>query len=450
MRKRLLALSALVALVTALALPAGAASQATSNFALKGEARGLELAIGDQGVTLGFTLAEVDSAPTALGIGAGQCELLGSNEDEDSLPCSADNTVISQYPGDPGTAQLKCLESLPAPLNAIVDLNLACGSSESGIKKGVAFTNSEGKVAGLNVKLPVGVRMVPLDLDVNQVDQIVSTITGSLAPVLGVAPAEIREVLEGTTETAESTVDDTTDTAQETVDGLLEIIQGLAETDALAVELGRSFSNISHSGKMITSSSDAAGAKIGVLGIPAAGENGEIIQQADPLKNGLVIIEVGTARASASVNRLTAASTSAASPALVTIKVRDITSPTPKYVEVSVAPGETVTILEGTPAESTITAADSTTKQEAGTASAVADAVRLHLLKGVNGGVTLAIAGANAAATADVVKPAPPISQNRPPKVLPLTGARDMTFLALGLMALATGAVLVRRRFSSN
>ena len=450
MSKRLLALAALVALVTALALPAGAASKATSNFALKGEARGLELAIGDQGVTLGFALAKVDSVPSALGVGAGQCELLGADADESSLPCSADNTVTSAYPGDAGSAQAKCLGSLPAPLSDIVDLKLACGSSTSGLKKGVAFTSSHGKVAGLNVKLPVGVRMVPLDVDVNQVDQIVSTITGTLAPVLGVAPAQIREVLEGTTATAEETVDETTDTAQDAVDGLLEIIQNLDVTDALAVELGSSFSKVTRSGKSITSASNAAGAKIGVLGIPGLGENGQILQQADPLKNGLVIIEVGTARASASVNRLTAASTSAASPALVTIKVRDITSPTPKYVEVSVAPGETVTVLEGTPAESTITAADSTTTQEAGSASAVADAVRLHLLKGVNGGVTLAVAGANAAATADVVKPAPPISQNRPPKVLPLTGARDMSFLALGLMALASGAVLVRRRFSSN
>lgn len=450
MRKRSLALVALVALITALALPAGASKKPSSNFALKGEARGLELAIGDQGVTLGFALAKVDSLPSALGVGAGQCELLGADADDSSLPCSEDNTVTSAYPGDAGTDTPKCLGSLPAPLNDIVDLKLACGASKSGIKKGVAFTSSHGKVAGLNVKLPVGLNLVPLNVDVNQVDQIVTALTDTLAPVLGVAPAEVREVLEGTTETVEETTDETTDTAQDVVGGLLEIIQGIDATDALAVELGSSFSKVTRTGKMITSSSDAAGAKIGVLGIPAAAENGEIIQQADPLTNGLVIVEVGTARASASVNRLTAASTSAASPALVTVKVRDITSPTPKYVEVSVAPGETVTVLAGTPAESTITAADSTTEQAQGSASAVADAVRLHLLKGVNGGVTLALAGANAAATADVVKAAPPVTQNRPPRVLPLTGARDTSLLALGLMSLAAGAVLVRRRFNSN
>jgi LPXTG-motif cell wall-anchored protein len=444
--KRLVTIGALVALVTALALPAGAAGQGKASFALKGEARGLELAIGDQGVTLGFALSKVDSTPSALGVGAGQCELLGADSDESALPCSQDNTVTSAYPGDAGSDDAKCLGSLPAPLSDIVDLKVACGSSKSGVKQGVAFTSSFGKVAGLNVKLPVGLRMVPLDIDVNQVDQIVSTITDTLAPVLGVAPAEIREVLEG----AEQTVDDTTDTAQETVDGLLEIIQGLDATDALAVELGSSFSKVTRSGSTITSESDAAGARIGVLGIPSVGENGQLLQAADPLENGLVIIEVGTARASAAVDRLTAASTSAASPALVTVKVRDITSPTPKYVEVSVAPGETVTILEGTPAESTITAADSTTTQEAGSASAVADAVRLHLLKGVNGGVSLGIAGANAAATAEVVKAAPPVAQNRPPRTLPLTGAEDMTLVALGLMTLAGGAIVARRRFSSN
>ena len=444
--KRALALGAVVALISALAIPAGAAPTRSSKFALSGEARGLELAIGDQGVTLGLALAKVDSTPSAVGVGAGQCSLLGEDEDPDNLPCSDANTTKSAFPGNPGSENLTCSGSLPAPLSDVVDLKVACGSSVSGASKGVAFTRSKGQVGSLQAKLPVGLRLVPLDATLDQVDQIVDTLTSTLAPVLGVAPQEVQEVLTGATET----VDETKDEARETVDGLLEVIQGIDATDALKVELGTSVTRIKRAGKIISSESDAAGARIGVLGIPSMDANGGLIQQADPLKNGLVIIEVGTARASASVNRATAESASAASPALVTVKVRDITSPTPKYVEVSVAPGQTVTILQGTPAESTITAADSTTEQAPGSARAVADAVKLHLLKGVNGGVKLGIAGANAAAQAEVdeVKAAPPVAK-RPPRTLPLTGAEDMTLVAIVMMVAAAGIFGLRRRFNS-
>lgn len=445
--KRVLALGAVLALVSALAIPAGAAPPTKSHFALSGEARGLEVAVGDQGVTLGLALAKLDSTPSALGVGAGQCTLLGDDEDPNDLPCADESTARSAFPGKPGSSELVCSGSLPAPLSDVVDLKVACGSSVSGSKKGFAFTRSRGQVGSLQAKLPVGLNMVPIGATVDQVEQIVETLTDTLSPVLGVAPQEVREVLTG----AKETVDDTKEEAEKAVDGLLEIIQGVDATDALKVELGTSATRIKRAGQIISSQSDAAGALIGVLGLPSMDANGGIIQQADPLKNGLVIIEVGTARAEASVNRTTAASASAASPALVTVKVRDITSPTPKYVEVSVAPGETVTVLQGTPAESTITAAVSTTEQTPGSARAVADAVKLHLLKGVNGGVRLGVAGANAAAEAEIadeVLGAPPAAK-RPPRILPVTGAEDMKIVAIVMLLAAAGVFGLRRRFNN-
>lgn len=435
--RRFAALGALVALVAALAIPAGAAETTKSNFALKGEARGLELAVFGQGVTLGFALSQADSTPQALGVGAGQCELLGSEADPSDLPCAQDTMVTSQYPGNGGDGSLTCKGGLPAPLNEVIDLKIACGSSKSFLRNGVAQTVSKGQVAELSARLPVGLRLVPLNLSTEQVQEVVDTLTGALSPVLDQTPQEVQEVLEG----AE-------DTVFETVDGLLEVIQGLDATDALKVQLGTSVSGVTRKGDLIESSSEAAGARIGILGIPSVGLNGAIVQQADPLKNGLIIVEVGTARASASVNKATAASGAAASPALVTVKVRDITSPEAKYVEVSVAPGETVTLLAGTPAETTITAADSTTEQKAGEAYAAADAVKIEALKGVNGGVTLGIAGATAAAKADIAENKT-VPQKRAPKVLPLTGARDMTLVAIVLIVGALGALAMRRRFNS-
>lgn len=451
--KRFVALSAVLALTAALvAVPASAANTSKANFALSGEARGLEVAIFEEGVTLGLAMAKVDSTPSALGVGAGQCTLLGEDEDPENLPCTDESTVKSAYPGDAGSDELLCTGKLPAPLDAVLTLNTACGSSVSGInKKGVAFTKSRGKVASLSATLPVGLKLVPVDLDVNQVDQVVDALTGALAPVIDQTPALVKDTLNGAAETAKDTTDTATDEAQKVVDGVLEIIQGVDATDALKIELGTSDTKVTQDGDLIGSTSEAFGARIGLIGMPSLlTDDGVTLDDADPLTNGLVIIEVGSARASASVDKATADATSAASPALVTVKVRDITSPTPKYVEVSVAPGQTITVLEGTPAESTIVAADSTTEQSAGRASAVADAVRLHLLKGVNGGVEIALAGANAAASVDVVKNAPPVTpQNRAPKTLPLTGGTDMTGLAIILVIAAAGSFIVRRRFNS-
>jgi hypothetical protein len=119
--RRSAALAALIALLVALAIPAGAA-ETSSNYILTGEGRGLELAIGDQGVTLGLAISQVDSTPTALGVGAGQCALLGSESDPSDLPCTGESTATSSYPGAEGDGNLICTQSLPAPLSDIVDL----------------------------------------------------------------------------------------------------------------------------------------------------------------------------------------------------------------------------------------------------------------------------------------------------------------------------------------
>lgn len=442
--KRFLALVAISALAAALVAP-GAAARSRSDFALTGEARGLELALGDEGLTLGLALARVDSTPKAIGVGAGQCALLGQDEDPDNLPCTDESTVKSRYPGEPGSSELSCSGALPEPLNEVLDLKAACGSSTSAInKRGVAVTKSRGKVLTLSATLPVGLSMVPVDIDANQVDEIVGAITEALSPLIDQAPGEVREALEG----AQDKSDEATDEAQKIVDGVLEIIQNTTATDALKVEVGTADTKITEDGDLIASTAESYGARVGLIGMPSMlTEEGLKLNDADPLENGLVIVEVGSATASATVDRVTAAANSAASPALLTVKVRDITSPEPKYVEVSVAPGETITVLEGTPAESTITAADSTTEQEAGSARAVADAVKLHLLKGVNGGLKVALAGVNVSAAADVVKPAPPAK--RPPKTLPVTGGAGPTGIAILLMVAAGGALALRRRFGN-
>ena len=418
--RRTVAVLAALAAVVALAIPAGAkpATKAHTDFGASGEARALELAIGEEGVSLGVALSRADSTPSALGVGAGQCTLLGSDADPDDLPCNEDTMIESRFPGTPGDDTPKCAAALPEPLASLVDLRLACGSSTSGFARGLPFTNNTGKVSHLDVTLPVGAVLADLP-----VKPLVDDLTESLSPVLDLA----------------------SDAVHDAVDNVVDLITGLAETEALAVELGPSTSNITSKDGVITVDSASAGALIGIVGVPEARVDGTAISaSSDPLKNGLVIIEIGTARASASLDEATASATSAASAAVVTVKVRDITKPEPTYVEVSVPTGgEPVTVLAGTPAESTIYAGVANIEENGSSAAAAADAVRLHLLKGINGGVTLAFARATAAVQGNVVKPAPPIK--KAPETLPVTGGTDRFFPGLVLI-LGAGAVLVYRR----
>lgn len=417
---RFVSVFATLAAVVAMAIPAGAkpVTEGHTDYALAGEARGLELAIGEQGVTLGLAIARGTSVPKAVGVGAGQCTLLGDETDPDNIPCNEESTVKTEFPGKPGTGDPKCATTLPAPLNTVVALEMACGASKSGVVNGAPTTTSTGKVAHLGITLPVGPALANVPTGV-----LVDELTDTLAPVLDQAPKEV----------------------QDAVTNIVELVTGLAETEALAIELGPATSSVSSKGDVITVDSASAGALIGLVGIPDAAPDGTAISAtSDPLTNGLIIIEVGTSQASASLDKLSASATGAASAAIVTVKVRDITKPEPTYVVVPVTHGETYTVLENTPAETTIVAADSIVEEDGNTAAAAADAVRIHALKGINGGVSLAFARATAAVEGDRVLPAPPVKPA--PEPLPLTGGTDMTVPALVLILLAGIALAFRRR----
>ncbi len=437
--RRSLALGALVALLVAGIAPAATNAAPRSIFALAGEARALDIALFDQGVTLGLALARGDSTPSVKGVAAGACTLLGNEADPTALPCDEANTELTELGGILGDDSPTCTSVIPPPLSTLVSLDTACGLSKSGIDTaGMPWTKNKGTVAELAVKLSI-TALLPVGDDVadETVDQVVDTVTDTLAPVLDALPQEVGNAVEN----------------------VINTVENISETKILAIELGTSQSDITPNGDEITVSSMAAGARIGILGIPGVTDAGSVLSgSADPLENGLIIIEVGAARASATVNDALGTATSTASPALLSIKVRDITSLEPKYVEIAIAPGQTITLLAGTPLESTITAADSTTSNSADGATAAADAVRLHLLKGVNGGLKVglgrAVAAANAAPRAPIAPPAPGVNPvppaKRPPVALPVTGGTDYTGLAIMLALGSVGALVLRRRFSAS
>lgn len=410
-----------LAVLVAAALQSAAPAAEKLSFALSGEGRALEVAVANEGVTLGVALAKVDSAPSALGIAAAQCELLGDNADPTALPCSEAQTEQTKYPGNPGDDTPTCAGALPEPINTLVRVELACGSSQSGASNGIAWTRNEGSVAKLSSQLPTAPLLPDTDA---AVDQLVDQLTTVLQPVLDQTPQEVQD-------------------AVETVVGALDAVE---PTDLVEAEIGVARSDVLTKGTKTTVASRSAAARVGILALPT--QLGEQVSDVigTPLDEGLVIIEVGQATADATIDRTSATAASTASPALVTVKVRDITKPEPTYVTVSVAPGETVTVLQGTPAESTITAAAATTKQSKDSAMAAADAVRLHLLKGVQGGIQLGLGRTTAAASVErETKTLPKPPQTRP-KTLPSTGGTDLTLPAIAMLAAATGLWVVRRR----
>lgn len=407
----------LLALMAA-ALPAGAAGEST--YALEGEARGLELGLGDQGLTLGVALSRGDSTPSAQGVGAGQCSILGQNANPDDLPCNESTSQSSEAPSGSTSkdgTQTCAGPAIPAPLDSVLTLDLACGASTSSVTGGSPQTTNLGKVSEAALELDLS-GLIP------QAEDAKEQLVDQLQDILGGAPEPIANALN-------------------------QLLDAVDEGQGAQIVLGPATSDIVSKGNQHTVTSTAGGALIGVAGIPDLDAEGiPIPGSSTATEDGLIIIEVGRASASATVDAVSASAGSDATAALVTVKVRDITQVKPTYEEIPVAPGQTVTILQGTPAESTITAAAATKESKPGSALAAADAVRLHLLKGVSGGLKLGLARATAAAS--VEKTQPSVKAKNPPnaKVLPQTGARDVTFIALGLLILAGVAIVIRRRVS--
>lgn len=416
--KRIAALLALSALIAgALISPASSAPKSRVIYGLEGQGRGLELSIAGQGVTLGLALASGDSSPSAMGVGAGQCTVLGKNPDPNDLPCNEATTEQSSTEGDEGDPGQACaVPSLPAPLDTVLTVDLACGSSISDLLGGtLPVTTNEGKVAEIAVGLDLS-GLIP------QAEDAKEQLIDALQEIIEQAPEQIRNALN-------------------------QLLDALDEGQAVQVIAGPATSNITADGPVLEVQSSAAGATIGAVGIPDLDAEGiPIPNTANAVEDGLIIVEVGKATASAQVQKSDAASSAEATAAIVTVKVRDITQAEPTYQEIPVAPGQSVTILEGTPAESTITAAVATSEEKAGSAVSAADAVRVHLLKGVEGGVQLGLGRATAAVTGREVQPQVPKPASQE---LPRTGGTNLAWLALGLIVAAGGVFVLRRRFNS-
>jgi hypothetical protein len=170
-----------------------------------------------------------------------------------------------------------------------------------------------------------------------------------------------------------------------------------------------------------------------------------------------VSITLGAATTTATLDRSGGAGTASANPAVVTLTLNN---PITGSNTIGLAPGQSQTLLAGTPLESTIDVGSSSVTQGPGGASATANGVTLDLLTGLpGGGITIDLASSNASVTGAALAaavtptPAPPAAAPAAPAGAPIAGVTAVHTgepwggsLPIVALALAAGLGLIYRR----
>lgn len=364
----------------------GPARADTVTFVGSASGTALELKVLGQGLTLGHATASADSGPKASASGEGVFEPI----------VDASATKAEAGAGQTASQPQKCATpALPAALAAVLNVGAACSSASA--DGNAPSASATGTVAAIDLAANTVLDQLP----------VTEPVENALEQILGQLPEPL-------------------DPVTDTVGGVLE---GVLHTQTLAVKLGNSTAEVTSSGSTVTAKASAAGGQVDIL--PQGGLNGQ----------ALVTILVGSSSASASFDRTTGALTDPKfDPAIVTVIVR---TPLAGEQKIPVAPGQDITILTGTPLESRIVAGSGSVVTAAdGSKKAVADAVRLELLKGLNGGVVLGI-GHSEAGVNGAVEIARVLAEQPAPPELPRTGGIPaLPVMGAGLVAVA----LVTRR----
>jgi hypothetical protein len=419
--RRILAVTAVTALAGA--FTTGPASADTAEAYLgSAAARALNVSVvnpldATQAVqaTLGAATAKVTSALTADATGTGQATPVLPSTD---VVASATKAKLTDDPAKGCAAAL--------PTNDVVNLGLACGDAQASVAGDLPVAISEGSVAGLTVDGQTAL---------SQLGAVTEPIGEALSGVLDQVCSALEQACPATT-----TVQD--------------LVESVLNTRTLDVTVGKSTASVVTDAAHVTSTATASGATIKLLPLPQV--NG--VLSSEPL----VTIEVAAAKAQAIYDRA-AGSTAEPTydPALVRVKFNTVLTQSLGVSEVTVAPGQDVPILQGTPLESRIiVAAGKVVTNPDGTKGAVADGVKLRLLQGLgesspgalDGGITLELAHAEAG-VAGTAATRTPITVTTPDiaRELPRTGGNP--FIPMAGVAVLVLAVIVRRatvRANSN
>jgi len=408
--------AALVASLLLATLMSGPAAAADTPERFVGNAAGqaLRLDVLGQSVTLGAAKTKMTSLLDPVATAAGQLvpQLFASTS-------TAGGT--SGLTRDPESGEKCALPALPEPLGSVVDLGLACSQAEAIVDGTVGRASGQGSVASLGLDAST----VLSQLDALPIQDVVDTVDGTVVGPLLDQLAQVSPEVANTVDTS--------------VDTLTDLIDDVLHTKLLDAGIGVGTSSVVTEVGKVTSSASARGADIKILPLT----------QALGLTQPLAQIIVGSSSATASYDRGLGKAVADFDAALVTVKLAPLPGLLPSGLTQSIAPGQTLTILEGTPLESTISVADGRTYDlPDGGVGAVADGVSLHLLKGIaassptarDGGILLQLAHSEA----DVAgAPAVTVPVTNNPTVagvqqLPRTGGTPWIPMAgVGILALA-------------
>ncbi|MGH9179289.1 MAG: hypothetical protein ACRD0N_12145 [Acidimicrobiales bacterium] len=344
-------------------------------------------------ITLGVSTAKATSLLTAVAEGAGSLGLTGA-----TVRAEVANTGSVTQPNS-------C--AVPLGVADLLNLGLACGSASAAIADNNSPTaTGEGSVASIDLSG--------------------QNLLNSVAP--------ITDTVSGTVESALSTVCGALALTCPLTGTVGDVLDSVLETKTLELAAGKSTSSVVTEAGKVTASAVSTGAEIKLLPVPELA--GAV--STEPL----VTIIVGQAKATAVYDRATGASTPTVDPALVRVRLNSLLATTlglPAEISVPVGASFIVPGTAGTPLETEIVAAAGRTATDPdGTVSAFADAVKVHALKGVSGGILLSLASAEAGVGGKVAVAAPV-----PQAELPRTGGTPWAPLA-GISVLGL-AVLVRR-----
>jgi hypothetical protein len=405
-----------------IAPPAHAAQTVTvkpETFAGGAAARALDLSILGQKLTLGDTVANIvkgvgdtgNSTFLAKAVGTGQLSLLGNTTASSSVTSEgAQNTPAS-------CAALK----LPAEIEAILSVGIACGSSSAALNNGLMNAVAGGQVG--DVELSVNTLLATLGV-AEPVGELVNTLNG---------------VLQQVTHQVDATL------GVDTSDLLTAVLEGVVKTKTLSVVIGDAKSEVVNTANAVTAKAHSAAVDIKILPTPTIAG----VVQSQPL----VEIIIGEASAKASYDRLTGKPLGDPEfdPAIVRVKglVPTLLLHADPDKGIAVALGQDLTLLAGTPLESRIALGSGKIVDDGVFGKkAVADGVAVELLKGISGGIVLNLAHAEAGAIDNLAQtkvldtPSLDIARGQPTS-LPRTGAE--TALPLALAGVAVAIVAVRR-----
>lgn len=413
-------LSGLV-MTAVLALPASgqaAASQTVEtraeSFIATAAARGLDINLFGNRVTVGQSSALVNTTPSAKASGAGVALIQGTVS-------NSEVNAANQSAAPPKA----CVLNLPVA--GLLTVELACGESRVSTMNGLPSAFGAGSVAGVDL---LGTTLIQPIIDLLRsllaaltpvLDQTVGTVVNTLTPTLGGLLGGLAGNLGLGTGANVAPVSGL-------VDSLLDGIE--RATQLLDVKVGDSTSSAVTTAASVTATATAAGAQIDLLpGLTLGGAP-------------LLSIIVGQAKSTSVFDRGTAKSTPSFDAAVARVRL-GLPLLGAAVTEIPIQLNQPLTLLAGTPLETTISlgAGRTVTDPNTGAVASFADGVSIQLLKGLNGGIGIELAHAETGVGGQTrlvsqqqqVTPVVPIlakTGNDP--WLPLAGA-GLLFVALGI-----------------